>query len=52
MKNWISGSGGDVVYRLYIYFLFLALVAILFGVAKPFVQFGRGYYEEHSCEIN
>ena len=32
-------------------FLFYALVAILFGIMKPFWQFGRGPYEEHLGEI-
>ena len=32
-------------------FLFLALVAILFSRVEWFVNFGRGHYEEHFCEI-
>ena len=32
-------------------FLFLALVDILFSEAEWFVQFGRGHYVEHFCEI-
>ena len=26
-------------------------MVLLFSRAKPFVQFGRGHYEEHFCEI-
>ena len=33
------------------YFLSGALAALLFSGAKPFVQFGRGCYEEQFCEI-
>ena len=32
-------------------FLFLALLAILFGRAERFEQFKRGRHEEHVCEI-
>ena len=32
-------------------FLFLALVAILFSRAEWFMQFCKGLYREHSCEI-
>ena len=31
--------------------LFLALVAILFGVEEPLCNFGRRHLGEHSCEI-
>ena len=27
-------------------------MALLFGGADPFVQFGRGHYEEQLCDIN
>ena len=33
------------------FFLFLALVAILFSRAEPFSNFGKGVLEEHFCEI-
>ena len=36
--------------RLKIY-LFLALAALLFNGAEPFVQFSREQYEKHFCEI-
>ena len=26
-------------------------MALLFSGAEPFVQYGRGHYEEHFCEI-
>ena len=32
-------------------FLFLALVAILFNGVELFVQFGRGHYWVHFCEL-
>ena len=32
--------------------LSLALLAILLGGPKPNVQFDRGHYGEHSCDIN
>ena len=32
-------------------FLFIALAAILFNVAKSFEQFGRGSPKKHSCII-
>ena len=32
-------------------FLFIALAAILFNVAEPFEQFGRGSPKKHSSEI-
>ena len=28
-----------------------ALPALLFGGGEPFVQFERGHYGEHSCEV-
>ena len=33
------------------FFLFLALMAVLFSGAEPFKQFGRGSSKEHSCDI-
>ena len=33
------------------FFLFLALVAILFSEGDTLGQFGRGLWEEHLCEI-
>ena len=32
-------------------FLFLALVAMFFSLAKSSDQFGRGQHEDHFCEI-
>ena len=46
------GSFGPVVKEVpFKIFLFLALVASFFSREEWFVQFGRGQYEEHFCEI-
>ena len=33
------------------YFFSRALAALMFSGVEPFMQFGRGHYGEHSCEI-
>ena len=46
-QNPLSGLGGDVVLM---FFLFLALVAILFSRVEPVRHFGRRSPKENACK--